>query len=164
MLAGGLLTELLDWRWVLFVNVPVGLALLAGAVRTLSESRAVAVSRRLDLPGAVTLTAAMTMLVYGIVSTNTHPWGSTRTVSVLAIGLFLLGVFVLIEARLAEHPLVPLGVFQRRSLNAANGVALTVGTSIFSSLLFFFLSLYLQQNKRLHPASGRVGLPADGAG
>ena len=154
VLAGGLLTELLDWRWVLFVNVPVGLALLAGAVWTLSESRAVAVSRRLDLPGAVTLTAAMTMLVYGIVSTNTHPWGSTRTVSVLAIGLFLLGVFVLIEARLAEHPLVPLGVFRRRSLNAANGVALTVGASIFSS--FFFLSLYLQQINGYTPL--RAGL------
>ncbi len=83
------------------------------------------------------------MLVYGIVSTNTHPWGSARTLSVLAIGLSLLGVFVLIEARLAENPLVPLGVFRRRSINAANAVALTVGASIFSS--FFFLSLYLQQ-------------------
>ena len=154
VLAGGLLTELLDWRWVLFVNVPVGIALLAGAALALSESRAGGVSRRLDLPGAVTLTAAMTMLVYGIVSTNTHPWGSARTLSVLALGLLLLGVFVLIEARLAENPLVPLGVFRRRSLNAANGVALTVGASIFSS--FFFLSLYLQQINGYTPL--RAGL------
>jgi EmrB/QacA subfamily drug resistance transporter len=154
VLAGGLLTELLDWRWVLFVNVPVGLALLAGAVWALTESRAVGVSRRLDLPGAVTLTAAMTMLVYGIVSTNMHPWGSARTLSVLAVGVLLLGAFVLIEARLAEHPLVPLGVFRRRSLNVANGVALTVGASIFSS--FFFLSLYLQQINGYTPL--RAGL------
>ena len=154
VLAGGFLTNFLDWRWVLFVNVPVGVALLAGALWALSESRAEGASRRLDMPGAVTLTAAMTTLVYGIVSTSAHPWGSVRTLFTLAIGALLLGVFVFIEARLAPNPLVPLGVFRRRSLNAANGVAITMGAALFSS--FFFLSLYLQQVNGYSPL--RAGL------
>jgi EmrB/QacA subfamily drug resistance transporter len=154
VLAGGLLTNFLDWRWVLFVNVPVGVALLAGAVWALSESRAEGASRRLDVPGALSLTAATTTLVYGIVSTSTHPWGSARTLFTLAIGAMLLGEFVFIEARLAPNPLVPLGVFRRRSLNAANGVSVAMGAALFSS--FFFLSLYLQQVNGYSPL--RAGL------
>jgi EmrB/QacA subfamily drug resistance transporter len=142
VLAGGVLTDLLDWRWVLFVNVPIGIALLAGAAWALSESR-VNQAVRLDVPGAVTVTAGMALIVYGIVGTQTHPWASARTISILALGLALLGAFVLIEARLAEHPLVPLAVFRQRSLTAANGVSFVIGASILS--LFFFLSLYLQQ-------------------
>ncbi len=154
VLAGGILTDLLDWRWVLFVNVPVGIAVLAGAAWTLSESRAGGAARRLDVPGAVTVTAGMALIVYGIVGTETHPWGSPHTISILALGVALLGVFVLIEARLAGHPLVPLGVFRRRSLTAANGVSFAIGASIFS--LFFFLSLYFQQVNRYTPL--RAGL------
>jgi EmrB/QacA subfamily drug resistance transporter len=154
VLAGGILTDLLDWRWVLFVNVPVGVALLAGAAWALTESRAGHTARRLDIPGAVTVTAGIALLVYAIVSTSTHPWGSARTISILAAGIAMLGAFVLIEARLAQHPLVPLGVFRRRSLTAANGVSLAIGASIFS--LFFFLSLYLQQVNGYTPL--RAGL------
>ncbi len=143
VLAGGVLTDLLDWRWVLFVNVPIGVALLAGAAWTLPESRAGEAARRLDVPGAVTVTAGMALIVYGIVGTQTHSWASARTISILAASIAMLGAFVLIEARLAEHPLVPLGVFRRRSLTAANGVSFVIGASILS--LFFFLSLYLQQ-------------------
>ncbi len=143
VLAGGILTDLLDWRWVLFVNVPIGVALLAGAAGNLAESRASDTARRLDVPGAVTVTAGMALIVFGIVGTQTHPWGSVRTISILALGTAVLGAFVLIEARLAKHPLVPLSVFRRRSLTVANGVSLSFGASIFS--LFFFLSLYLQQ-------------------
>jgi EmrB/QacA subfamily drug resistance transporter len=154
VLAGGILTDLLDWRWVLFVNVPVGIVLLAGAAWALTESRAGDAAGRLDVPGAVTVTAGMALLVYGIVGTGTHPWGSARTISILAAGIAMLGAFVLIEARLARHPLVPLGVFRRRSLTAANGVSFVIGASIFS--LFFFLSLYLQQVNDYTPL--RAGL------
>ena len=153
VLAGGILTDLLDWRWVLFVNVPIGIVLLAAAAWTLTESRA-GEGTRLDVPGAVTVTAGMALIVYAIVGTNTHPWGSARTISILAAGIALLGAFVLIEARLARQPLVPLGVFRRRSLTAANGVSLAIGASIFS--LFFFLSLYLQQVNGYTPL--RAGL------
>jgi EmrB/QacA subfamily drug resistance transporter len=154
VLAGGVLTSLLDWRWVLFVNVPVGVALLAGAAWALSESRVDGAARRLDVPGAVSVTAGLAVLVYGVVSTDTHPWASARTISTLALGVALLGAFVLIEARLSEHPLVPLGVFRRRSLSAANAVAVALGAAPFC--LFFFLSLYLQQINGYTPL--RAGL------
>jgi EmrB/QacA subfamily drug resistance transporter len=154
VLAGGVLTDLLDWRWVLFVNVPIGIALLAGAAWTLTESRAGGTARHLDVPGAVTVTAGMALIIYAIVGTDTHPWASAHTISILAAGIAMLGTFVLIEARLAEHPLVPLGVFRQRSLTAANGVSFVIGASILS--LFFFLSLYLQQVNGYTPL--RAGL------
>ncbi len=154
VLAGGILTDLFDWRWVLFVNVPIGVALLAAAAWTLPESRVGGAARRLDLRGAVTVTTGMALIVYGIVGTRTHPWGSAHTILILALGAALLGTFVVIEAWLAEHPLVPLGVFRRRSLTAANGVSFAIGASIFS--LFFFLSLYLQQVNGYTPL--RAGL------
>lgn len=154
VLAGGLLTDFLSWRAVLFVNVPIGMAMLVAAAWALSESRAEGTARRLDVPGALSLTASMTVLVYAVVGTNSHPWGSAWTLSSLALGLALLATFVLIEARLAPNPLVPLEVFRRRPLSAANGVALTMGAALFSS--FFFLSLYLQQINRYSPL--RAGL------
>jgi EmrB/QacA subfamily drug resistance transporter len=143
VLAGGVLTDLLDWRWVLFVNVPIGAALLVAAGLALTESRAEGARRRLDVPGALTVTAGLAVFVYGIVGTNVHPWGSGRTVATLAIGLALLGVFFLYEGRFAKDPLVPLGVFRRRALSTANGIAVTIGIALFG--MFFFLSLYLQQ-------------------
>jgi predicted MFS family arabinose efflux permease len=100
------------------------------------------------------VTAGLSLLVYGIVSTDTHPWGSARTISILALGVALLGVFVITEARLTDHPLLPLGVFRRRSLTAANGVAIAVGASLFS--MFFFLSLYLQQINGYSPLRAGV--------
>ena len=154
VLAGGVLTDLLDWRWVLLVNVPLGVALTVGAVWALPRSPLVVAARRLDVPGAVSVTAGLAMLVYGIVGTDTHPWTSAWTISVIGIGVALLGAFLLIESRLAEQPLMPLGVFRRRSLSAANGVSLAVGGSLYS--VFFFLSLYLQQVNHYTPL--RAGL------
>jgi EmrB/QacA subfamily drug resistance transporter len=154
VLAGGLLTEMFDWRWVLFVNVPVGGALLVGAAWALPESRIGGAALRLDIPGAVSVTAGLAVLVYGLVSTGTHPWGSARTIIILALGVALLAAFAIIEARFTSHPLVPLGVFRRRSLTAANGVAIAVGASLFS--MFFFLSLYLQRINNYSPL--RAGL------
>jgi EmrB/QacA subfamily drug resistance transporter len=139
---GGVLTSLLDWRWVLFVNVPIGAVLIVGAWMALDRKQERATKRPLDVAGAVTVTAGLAVLVYGIVSTDVHPWGSARTVVTLAIGTVLLAAFFLIEARFAEDPLVPLGIFRRRSLAVANGIAVTIGAAIFGT--YFFLSLYLQ--------------------
>jgi EmrB/QacA subfamily drug resistance transporter len=159
VLAGGILTDLLDWRWVLFVNVPIGIALMVAAFTALSESKAPAARRNLDLPGAITVTGGLAVLVYGIVSTDTHPWGSARTLVTLAIGVFLLLSFVLIESKFATQPLVPLGVFRRRALSTANGIALTVGATLFG--LYFFLSLYLQEVNGYSPLKGGLAfLPA----
>jgi EmrB/QacA subfamily drug resistance transporter len=154
VLAGGILTDLAGWRWVLFVNVPIGIALLAGAARAVPESPIASTGRRLDVPGALAVTAGLALVVYGIVSTRTHPWDSAQTICILVAGAALLAAFAVIEARLADSPLVPLAVFRRKSLSAANGVSITFGASILS--VFFFLSLYLQQVNRYTPL--RAGL------
>jgi EmrB/QacA subfamily drug resistance transporter len=159
VLLGGVLTDLLDWRWVLFVNVPIGLALLAGSAVALTESKNDGVKRSLDLPGAVTVTAGLALSVYAIVGTDTHPWGSLQTLGTLALGLALLATFFVIEARFAAEPLVPLSVFRRRSLSAANGVAVTIGASLFGT--FFFLALFLQQIDGYSPlVNGLATLPS----
>ena len=154
VLAGGILTDLLDWRWVLLVNVAIGIALMAGAFWALPRSPRTVAVRRLDVPGVVSVTVGLAMLVYGIVGTDTHPWASAWTISVLGVAVGFLGVFAVIESRLAQQPLVPLGVFRRRSLSAANGVSLAVGGSLYS--VFFFMSLYLQQINHYTPL--RAGL------
>jgi len=158
VLLGGVLTDLLDWRWVLFVNVPIGVALLAICVLTVAESKGSVTRGGLDLPGAVTVTGGAAVLVYGIVNTDAHPWGSTQTVLTLAAGVVLLGLFLLIESRVA-HPLVPLGIFRRRSLSSANGVAVAIGIALYGS--YFFVSLYLQQIAGYSPlVAGLATLPA----
>jgi EmrB/QacA subfamily drug resistance transporter len=142
VLAGGLLTDLASWRWVLFVNVPFGVLLLVAAAGALGESRGQIRSiRALDLPGTLTVTAGLALGVYGIVSTDTHPWGSTHTLVSLAAAGALLAAFVLIETR-APEPIVPLRIFRLRSLSAANGLAVVIGGAMFS--MFFFVTLYLQ--------------------
>jgi EmrB/QacA subfamily drug resistance transporter len=159
VLLGGILTDLLNWRWVLFVNVPIGAVLLAGAWLALPESKLETNRPNLDLPGALTVTAGLSVLVYGIVSTDTHAWGSAQTVTALIIGAALLVAFVIIEARYAAHPLVPLGIFRMRSLSVANGIAVTVGAGLFG--MYFFLSLYLQQVNGYSPLrAGLAFLPA----
>ncbi len=159
VLAGGVLTDLLDWRWVLFVNVPVGLILLVTAPRVLPESQAPGSRTRLDVEGAVVITAGLALFVYGIVSTDTHSWGSPQTVAALAAGVTLLLVALLVEARVARSPLVPLGIFRRRSLCAANGIAMAVGAALFG--MYFFISLYLQQVAGYSPLrTGLAILPA----
>jgi predicted MFS family arabinose efflux permease len=113
----------------------------------------------LDSVGAVTVTGGLALLVYGIVSTDTRSWGSPATILTLLGGAALLAVFVVIEARLAAHPLVPLSVFRLRSVAAANGIAVTIGAALFG--MFFFLSLYLQQVNGYSPLkTGLAFLPA----
>lgn len=159
VLLGGVLTDLLSWRWVLFINVPIGIALTAAAVVALDESKALAMRRSLDLPGACTITAGLTVLIYGIVGTDTHPWGSSQTVGTLVLGALLLVAFVIVETKFASEPLVPFGIFRRRSLSIANGVSMTIGAAFF--VTYFFLSLYLQQIIGYSPLrSGVAFLPA----
>jgi EmrB/QacA subfamily drug resistance transporter len=154
VLFGGILTDLLNWRWVLFVNVPIGIVLLAGAWVALPRHEERGPRKTLDLTGAVTVTAGLAVLVYGIVSTDVHPWGSTQTLVTLAVGLALLAVFFVTESRFARDPLIPLSIFKRRSLSVANGIAVTVGTGLFGT--YFFLSLFLQNVDGYSPL--RAGL------
>jgi EmrB/QacA subfamily drug resistance transporter len=159
VLAGGILTDLLNWRWVLFVNVPIGLVMLVAAQRVLPESRAQGPRARLDIEGAFTITAGLALFVYGIVGTDTHSWASTQTVMALLGGMAFLVAALFIEARVADEPLVPLGIFRRRSLCAANGIAVTIGAALFG--MYFFVSLYLQEVVGFSPLrTGLAILPA----
>ena len=141
VLLGGILTSGLSWRWVLFVNVPIGLIAASLAPRTLVESRAENGASTFDLPGAVTVTAGLSLLVYAIVDTVNVGWGSTTTLLRLAGAALLLVAFVIIELR-TRHPLMPFSIFRLRTLRGADIVGLLIGMSLFS--MFFFISLYLQ--------------------
>ncbi|HEX3955700.1 MAG TPA: MFS transporter [Trebonia sp.] len=140
---GGVLTAELSWRWVLFVNLPIGI--IAGAVAAvyLTELRRPAAARpRLDVGGAVTITAGLGVLVYAIIETSTHAWLSAGTLVPLAVAVVLLAAFAVIEHRLAAAPLVPFGLLRSRSVAGANLVMLPVGAAFFS--MWYFLSLYFQ--------------------
>ncbi len=142
VLLGGILTDGLGWEWVLWVNVPVSLIALALAPRLIAESRAESERRVFDVAGAVTVTAALSILVYALVDANDAGWGSTQTLGLIALSALLLAAFVAIELR-TPKPLMPFSIFRIRTLTGANVVGLLVGASLFS--MFFFISLYMQQ-------------------
>jgi EmrB/QacA subfamily drug resistance transporter len=143
VLLGGILTDALSWRWILFINVPIGLAAIVLSRRFVPESRDETMGRHYDVAGALTITLGLVAIVYAIVSTDTNGWGSAQTLGTLALGLALVGAFVAIEARFAAAPLVPLRIFSSRMLTGANLVMLAIGAASFA--MWFFISLYLQQ-------------------
>ena len=142
LLLGGVLTDLLSWEWIFFVNVPIGIATALLAIRHVPESRALKREGGIDLPGAVTVTAGLVVLVYAIVKAEDFGWGSAKTLGLVLIAVALLGAFVLIEQR-SKAPLIRLGIFRVRSLAGANLVLLLVVGGLFA--FFFFASLYVQQ-------------------
>ena len=144
LLAGGLLVTYVSWRWVLFVNVPIGLAgaLAARAVLPASGRR----PGRFDLPGIITGTGGVAALVYGLSNAatgqdGTSHWGDAKVLATLAAGVAALAAFVLIEAR-TRHPLLPLRLLRDRNRAGANLMSLGVGTTLFG--VFFFLTLFVQ--------------------
>jgi EmrB/QacA subfamily drug resistance transporter len=141
VLMGGMLTEWAGWEWVLFVNVPIGVAAALAAPRFVRESRTHE-RTSMDVAGAVSVTAGLVVLVYALVDANDAGWGSTQTVGLLALSVALIAAFVAIELR-TKHPIMPLTIFRNRNVASADAVALLVGASLFS--MFFFISLYLQQ-------------------
>jgi len=142
VLFGGMLTEWAGWQWVLFVNVPIGVAAAMLAPRLLAESHDESGVRHFDVAGAVTVTAGLCVGVYALVDANNAGWTSGQTLGLGALAIALLAAFVVIEQHSAK-PLVPFAIFHKRSLRGSNIVALLVGASLFS--MFFFISLYLQQ-------------------
>jgi EmrB/QacA subfamily drug resistance transporter len=141
VLLGGVFTEYLGWEWVFYVNVPIGLIAIALAPRLLNESRVEDAVRNFDAAGAVIVTAALSLLVYTLVETDTNHWFSVTTLGYFAISAVLLVIFVAIEMRTA-HPLLPLSIFKLRTLTGANVVGFLLGASLFS--MFFLLALYMQ--------------------
>jgi EmrB/QacA subfamily drug resistance transporter len=143
VLLGGALTQLLGWRWILFINVPIAAAAALASLRLLAEGRDRSATRSFDLLGAITATVGLSLLVLGIVRTDVTGWGSAQALGAMAAGLGLLGAFVAIEARIARQPLMPLRIYRSRALSASNTIVLLIGAATFA--MWFFLSLYLQQ-------------------
>ena len=144
LMAGGLLTTYLSWRWVFFVNVPIGALVAILAPRVLNESARR--PGRFDLPGAITSTLGLAALVYGLTSAATSQngvshWGDTKVIVSLIAAVVLLVTFVIIESR-SEHALMPLRIFRNRDRSAANLIMLCIGTAMFG--MFFFLTIFVQ--------------------
>jgi EmrB/QacA subfamily drug resistance transporter len=163
VLLGGLLTQALSWRWILFINVPIGAATALASLRVIAAERPDSSTRKnFDLAGAISGTIGLIVLTFGIVKTEEYGWGSARTLITLAIAAAFLGLFLLIEARFAKAPLMPLGVFRSRQLSAANVVVLLLGASAFG--MWYFLSLYLQEVRGFTPIeTGLAFLPGTAA-
>jgi EmrB/QacA subfamily drug resistance transporter len=142
LLMGGVLTDLLSWRWVFIVNLPVGIGALVAALRYVPESRGPELRRTFDLAGAFAVTSGLVIAVFGIVKAQQYGWGSGRTLGTLAVAAVLLGAFFFVEKR-SPAPLVRLSILRIRTLAAANLSLLFVMSGMMS--MFYFASLYVQQ-------------------
>jgi EmrB/QacA subfamily drug resistance transporter len=142
VLLGGVLTDVLNWHWIFLVNIPVGAIVFFLSLRLLPPAPAAAESPRLDVAGAVTVTASLMLAVYAIVNGNETGWTSGETLGLLGGALALLATFFVIETRISS-PLVPLGLFRNRNVASANSIGVLMAAGMFA--YFFFSALYLQQ-------------------
>jgi len=154
LLAGGVLTQAIDWHWIFFVNVPIGLVTAFAAQRLLEDGRGLGVGEGADLPGAALIVGSLMLGVYTIVSPAAdHGWGSATTLAFAAGSLVLLVLFVWREAT-ARQPLMPLRVFRSRDTAGANAIQALVVAGMFGT--FFLGSLYLQHVQHYDPL--KIGL------
>ncbi|WP_175919018.1 DHA2 family efflux MFS transporter permease subunit [Burkholderia pyrrocinia] len=159
VLLGGLLTSSLSWHWIFLVNLPIGIAVYAMCVALLPRMRAPAGAARLDVAGAITVTASLMLAVYGIVGGNEAGWLSTQTVALIGAAVALLALFIAIEAR-ATHPLMPLTLFAARNVALANVIAVLWAAAMFA--WFFLSALYMQRVLGYAPLQvGLAFLPAN---
>ncbi len=141
VLLGGVLTDVLNWHWIFLVNIPVGAAVFVLSLRLLPGVPGTA-GGRLDIAGAVTVTASLMLAVYAIVNGNDTGWTSTETLALLGASVALFAIFLILEARVSA-PLVPLGLFRNRSVSTANTVGMLMAAGMFA--YFFFSALYMQR-------------------
>lgn len=142
VLLGGFLTEYLSWEWIFYINTPIAIVALALVPRFVRESKNEGQARQFDAAGAVTITAALMILVYALTEANDAGWGSAQTIGLLLASVALHGVFLLIESR-TSHPLVQLGFFRKRTPTGANIIGFGLGAMVFS--MFLLLSLYMRE-------------------
>jgi EmrB/QacA subfamily drug resistance transporter len=154
LIFGGLLVSSVGWRWIFFINLPVGAFIIAAALRSLPADRPAARRRGFDAAGAVTATAGASLLAYAVVQTGSHAWGSSRTIGLLAAAVALLGYFVVHERFVARSPLMPLSLWRNRSVTGANALTIIQSSAMFA--MFYSTTLYMQQV--LHYSPLRTGL------
>jgi EmrB/QacA subfamily drug resistance transporter len=152
-IAGGLLTNLLNWHWIFLVNLPIGVAVYLACLRLVPAAQAQPPQGRLDLGGAVSVTVALMLAVYAIVNGNEAGWQSMQTLGLLGGALLCLVIFLVVESR-AAAPLVPLAMFRRRNLSTASVVGMLWSAAMFA--WFFISALYMQLI--LHYSPLQVGL------
>jgi predicted MFS family arabinose efflux permease len=145
VLLGGSLTQAFDWPAVFIINVPVGIAVVLAGRRLIPKDSAVAKERSLDVAGATLISGGLTAIVYGIVRTDSLGWGAVGVLAPLALGIVLLGLFALVEGKIARDPLIPLDVFKMPALRAANLIVALLFAGMFA--MWYFVSLYLQEVK-----------------
>jgi EmrB/QacA subfamily drug resistance transporter len=138
---GGFLTEYVSWRAIFFINLPVAIGAVVATVFAVTESRDETVDRRVDYPGVISLTAALTAIVLALIEGNSWGWGSPQIVALLAGGVIGLGVFVAIEMRVAA-PIVEFALFRTRQFIGTNLVAFIITFAMMGT--FFFMALYMQ--------------------
>ncbi len=153
VLLGGVLTSYLSWSWIFFINVPVGLFLIAMTPRVLREGYGDLHHRSFDLAGAVSITSGLMLLVYAMTRATQIGWSSGETIALLAVSASLVASFFVFELR-SKAPLLPLRIFRLRTLAGSNLTSLLIGASIFS--MFFLLTLYMQQV--LHYSAVKTGV------
>jgi EmrB/QacA subfamily drug resistance transporter len=159
VLLGGVLTDALDWHWIFLVNVPIGIAVVVLSLRLLPGGHEEAAESRLDVAGAVTVTASLMLAVYAIVNGNEVGWGTVRTLGLLGAAAALFGAFLVIESRVPS-PLMPLGLFRLRNLAFSNVVGVLWAAAMFA--WFFLSALYLQLVLGYSPLEvGLAFLPAN---
>ncbi|MCC8402882.1 DHA2 family efflux MFS transporter permease subunit [Paraburkholderia sp. MMS20-SJTN17] len=159
VLLGGLLTNLLSWHWIFLVNLPIGIAVYALCLALLPAARGHAHGERLDVAGALSVTASLMLAVYAVVNGNEAGWTSAQTLGLLFAALALLAAFLTIEARV-EHPLMPLGLLRSRNVATANVVGVLWAAAMFA--WFFISALYLQRVLGYPPLQvGLAFLPAN---
>ncbi|MGZ4395716.1 MAG: MFS transporter [Gaiellaceae bacterium] len=140
-LIGGLLTEKVNWNWIFYINVPVGILGIVAAFILVPESRDMSAVQRLDLPGLITSGLAVFALTYALIEANTYGWTSARILALFALFALSLGAFVLLELH-QRAPMLDLTLFKNSTFAGANAVALMVSLAMFG--VFFFISLFMQ--------------------
>jgi EmrB/QacA subfamily drug resistance transporter len=140
-LLGGVITQKIDWSWIFFVNVPVGILAIVVARLAIRESRDTSAEQRLDLPGLLASGIGLFALTYGLIEANTYGWTSTRILALFAVAVVALVVFVLLELH-QRIPMLDLSLFKNPTFAGANVTMLLVALAMFG--VFFFVSLYMQ--------------------
>lgn len=157
LLLGGILTQYVDWRWIFFINVPVAIAVVMAAIKYVPKSLPVEKRPKIDIAGAVTITASLMSLVYALAKAPEAGWSSTSTLSFLAAAIVLMGTFIFNELRV-KQPLIDLNIFKRRNVSGTAIIQTLMPAAMFG--MFFYISIYLQQVLHYSPThTGAANLP-----